>query len=237
MQKRNKSSIGITSKSLNNPSNSTIMKETCDYSNQAYPPSVFYKAACIDFYLKKYKCKIITSEFRYGINQFVTDLLILTSRNTISIEIKTEHDDLRRLEGQISESRKHFNLTIVFAAAKHKAELLATLPSDIGITIFDNGQCKIVRTPKRNIPDISEIIASIPALFLRKYFKIHLQVDSDKVRQEVLEHHRPKIKECFSEYITNKFSKNYIQFLYDRGEQTHVDDISTLTMKSIIEIN
>lgn len=230
-------SIEATSKSLNNPPNSPVVIEPCDYSNQPYPPSVFFKAVCIDFYLKKYKCQIITSEFRYGINQLVTDLLILTSRNTISIEIKTEHDDLRRLEGQISESRKHFNLTIVFAAAKHKAELLATLPSDIGITIFDNGRCKIVRTPKRNIPDISEIIASIPALFLRKYFKIHSQIDSDKVRQEVLEHYAPKIRGCFSEYIITKFSKNYIQFLYDRGEQTHVDDISTLTMRSIIEIN
>lgn len=227
----------VTSRSLNNPPSSPVLIERCNYHSRPYPPSVFYKAVCIDFYLKKYRCQIITSEFRYGFNQLVTDLMILTSQNTISIEIKTEHDDLRRLERQISESRKHFNLTIVFAAAKHKDELLATLPSDIGITIFNHGQCKIVRSPKRNIPEISEIIASIPALFLKKYFKIPLQIDSDKVRQEVLEHYSSKVRGCFSEYIINKFSKNYIQFLYDRGEQTHIDDISTLTMKNIIEIN
>ena len=207
------------------------------FSSQTYPPSVFYKAECIDFYLKKYKCLLITNEFRYGINQLITDLVLLTPRNTVSIEIKTEQDDLRRIETQISESRKHFNLTIVFAALKHKDELLSILPLDVGITIFNCGRCQIIRSPKRNTPIISEIVASIPAVFLRNYFKINSHFDSDKVRLTVLENHSSRINECFSNYLKHKFAKNYMQFLCDRGEQTHVEDISTLTMKGTIEIN
>lgn len=201
-----------------------------------YPPSALYKSICIDFYIKKYKCQLITSEFKYGVLQMVTDLAIITPRNTISIEIKTEQDDLRRLNSQIIESRKNFNLTIVFAASQYTHELLSILPPDVGITILENENCKIVRTPKRNEPLNLELVASIPAVFLRSYFKVPNNLDSDKTRAYVLTKHSYHVNECFRAFMKHKFSKNYKQFLSDRGEKTHIDDIPTLTMKNIIEI-
>lgn len=205
-------------------------------SKNLYPPSALYKSICIDFYLKKYKCQLITSEFRYGILQMVTDLAIITPRNTISIEIKTEQDDLRRLHSQIIESRKNFNLTIVFAASQYTHELLSILPPDVGITILENENCKIVRTPKRNEPLNLELVASIPAVYLRSYFKVPGNLDSDKTRAYVLTKYSYHVHECFRAFMKYKFSKNYNQFLSDRGEKTHIDDIPTLTMKNIIEI-
>lgn len=205
-------------------------------SKNPYPPSALYKAICIDFYIKKYKCQLITSEFRYGISQMITDLVIITPRNTVSIEIKTEQDDLRRLHSQIIESRKNFNLTIVFAASQYKEELLSILPQDVGITVLEKEKCKIIRAPQRNEPSYLELVASIPAFFLRSYFKIPNHLDSDKTRVYVIKKYINHIQECFRAFLKHKFIKNYNQFLSDRGEKTHIDDIPTLTMKNIIEI-
>ena len=205
-------------------------------SKNPYPPSALYKAICIDFYIKKYKCQLITSEFRYGVSQMITDLAIVTPRNTVSIEIKTGQDDLRRLHSQIVESRKNFNLTIVFAASQYRDELLSILPQDVGITILEKENCKIVRAPRRNEPLASELIASIPVVFLRSYFKIPNKLDSDKTREYVLRKYINHIQECFRAFMKHKFNINYNQFLSDRGEKTHIDDIPTLTMKNIIEI-
>ena len=186
--------------------------------------------------MKNEKLQLVTSEFRYGISQMITDLAIVTPRNTISIEIKTEHDDLRRLNAQIIESRKNFNLTIVFAAAQYRDDLLSILPPDVGITILEKGHCKIIRLPQRKKPLDLELVASIPAVYLRSYFKIPGNLDSDKTRIYVLKKHADHIHECFRNFMKHKFVKNYNQFLSDRGKKTHIDDLPTPTMKNVIEI-
>lgn len=211
-------------------------KPTLGLSHLLFPPAALYKAACIDYYIKLYKCHVITSEFRYGTNQLVTDLVLMTSRNIISIEVKSEHDDLRRLKSQVSEARKNFNLTLVFAAPKHKNELLDLLPLDVGITIFENGRCKLIRKPQRNNPLETEIVATIPASFLRTYFKIPQNLDSDQVRLLVINKHRHSVFECLKLYMRHKYSDNYHRFLLDRGERTHIEDIPILNMKNFIDI-
>ena len=200
-----------------------------DWSNQ-------YKAFCIDFYLKHYKCQLIGSEFRYGIAQLVTDLIITTPINTISIEIKTEHDDLRRILRQTAEASKVFNLVIVFIAAKHEREILKLLPEHVGITVFSEHGCKIVRAPHRQKIQPTEAIASIPASFLRLYFNISENLNSDKLRQYIISHKASDVNSCFRSYLLEKYEKNYMQFLHDRGKYTHIEDIPTLNMKCQVEI-
>lgn len=198
--------------------------------------SNLYKAFCIDFYLKHYKCQLIGNEFRYGTAQLVTDLIIVTPINTISIEIKTEHDDLRRILRQTAEASRVFNLVIVFIAAKHEREILKVLPDHVGITIFSEHGCKIVRAPHRQNIQPTEAIASIPASFLRLYFNISENLDSDKLRQYIIAHKASDVNSCFRSYLLEKYEKNYMQFLQDRGIYTHIEDIPTLNMKSQVEI-
>lgn len=229
---------GATIRDDNNPTlnNSNELKSSIDIHLPVVQPSIIYKASCIDFFIKRYKCKLITSEFRYGSSQLVTDLVILTKRNTISIEIKSEYDDLRRVTNQVQESLKNFNLTIVFADSKHKDALLSLLPIDAGITIFHKGHCEVVRSPKRKNVIPHELVSSIPASFLRSFFRIKKNLDSDKMRGYVLDEYSTRILECFRAYLDHKFSDNYCRFLLDRGQYTHIEDIPTLTMKDLIEI-
>ena len=226
----------IEEQNSNDTWNEGVEMRSHELSRNAYPPSALYKAYCIDFYIKKYKCQLITSEFRYGISKLITDLVIITQRNTISIEIKTEKDDLRRLKSQIIEARKNFNLTIVFAASQYKHELLNELPDDVGITLLKNGHCEVLRIPKRNVPSDLEILASIPVVYLRSFFSIPNNLDSDKARSYVIRMYHKRVQECFRAFMNYRFAKNYNQFLSDRGEKTHIDDIPILTMKSLIEI-
>lgn len=197
--------------------------------------SAQYKAMCIDFYLKRLKCQIIGSEFRYGIAQLITDLIIVTPKNTISIEIKTEQDDLRRILRQATEASKVFNQVIIFISSKHEMEAINILPHNIGITTVLDNCCKIARIPQRNIPLPSELLASIPASFLRSYFNITGCMDSDELRQHILEHNASEMNTCFRKYLVRKYLKNYSQFLSDKGSITHMEDIPILTMKTEIE--
>lgn len=196
--------------------------------------AISYKCKCIDFYLKRFSCELIASEFRYGKLQLVTDLLFLTVKNIISIEIKAEHDDLRRLYNQIIEAKKNFNFIIVFAAAKHIESLLTMLPADVGITSFIDNKITIIRTPKRHILQSEEIIWGIPIAYLRRHFIVSSDYNSDETRDYILTKYKHRIPSVYREYLHSKFQTKYTQFLSDRGEETHLEDIPVLSMKEYI---
>ena len=195
-----------------------------------------YKAKCIDFYLKRANCQVIGNEFRYGTGQLITDLVLLTPRNTISIEIKTAQDDLRRLPKQVIEASKVFTQTIVFISSEHKCNALKMLPNTVGIIVVSSKGCAVIRTPRRLNPEPMEVLASIPSSFLRRYFKIAENMHSDDLRIHVLQGYSSKINICFRHYLIEKYEQNFAQFLSDRGTQTHVEDIGILNMKSQIEL-
>ena len=197
--------------------------------------AISYKCKCIDFYLKKYNCELIASEFRYGKLQLITDILVLTTRNVVSIEVKAEHDDLRRLYNQVIEARKNFNFVIVFAAAKHIDSLLSILPTGIGITSFIDDKITIIRTPQRYALQLDAIIWSIPTTFLRKYFKVPSEYNSDQAREYILTTQKSKIQSVYREFLRSKFQTKYAQFISDRGEETHLEDIPVLSMRECID--
>ena len=197
--------------------------------------AVSYKCKCIDFYLKKFNCQLIASEFRYGKSQLVTDLLILTTKNVVSIEIKAEHDDLRRLCNQVLEAKKNFNLIIVFSAAKHLDSLLSILPPEIGITVFEKNKITVIRNPQRQSLQLDAVIWSIPIIFLRKYFIVPCECNSDQTREYILTKFKGKIAFVYREFLRSRFQTKYIQFMSDRGEETHVEDIPVLSMREYIE--
>lgn len=194
-----------------------------------------YKCKCIDFYLRKFKCQLIASEFRYGKLQLITDLLILTTKNVVSIEIKAEHDDLRRLCNQVIEAQKNFNLIIVFSAAKHLNSLLSILPPEIGITVYEKNKITVIRNPQRLPLQMDAVIWSIPIIFLRKYFIVPCEYNSDETREYILRHFQGKIVFVYREFLRSRFQSKYIQFMSDRGVETHVEDIPILSMKEYIE--
>lgn len=197
--------------------------------------AVSYKCRCIDFYLRRYNCQLIASEFRYGKSQLVTDLLLLTSKNVVSIEIKAENDDLRRLNNQILEAQKNFNYIIVFSAVKHVDSLLSILPPDVGITSFEKDKITVIRNPQRHSLQLDAVIWSIPIAFLRKYFVVPIEYNSDQTREYILTKFKRDIISAYREFLHSRFQTKYIQFMSDRGEETHVEDIPILSMKEYIE--
>lgn len=181
------------------------------------------------------KCSLIVNELRYGKLQLVTDLLFLTSKNIVSIEIKTDKDDLRRLENQIAEAKKNFNKIIVFAAEKHLKSLLLILPSEVGITIMANNKIKIVRHPKRFIVEDEELLYSMPSNFLKKSFFVPASYNSDQTRDFILSQPHSKINCVYRNYLIDKYGNKFKIFLSDRGTETHIEDIPLLSIGESVE--
>lgn len=75
----------------------------------------YIKCLFIDFLLSKGEDQIIGNEFMYGVKRKVVDLVVLKDDKIIAVEIKSDSDNLKRLEEQILEYKKIFDyvLTIV----------------------------------------------------------------------------------------------------------------------------
>lgn len=85
------------------------------------------------------------TEFRVG--GCKADVVILNGTSTV-YEIKSERDRLDRLQDQISAYRKVFAKVNVITGENHVKEVLASVPSDVGILILtDRYQISPVREP------------------------------------------------------------------------------------------
>lgn len=63
----------------------------------------YIKCLFIDYLLSRSKELIIGNELMYGIKRKVVDLVVLQNKKIIAVEIKSDSDNLSRLEEQISE--------------------------------------------------------------------------------------------------------------------------------------
>lgn len=75
------------------------------------------------------------SEFRIGACK--ADLVILNGTSTV-YEVKSERDNLDRLENQIAAYRKVFARVNVIAAEEHVNSISACIPSDVGILVLSD---------------------------------------------------------------------------------------------------
>lgn len=67
------------------------------------------------FLLSKGENLIIGNEFMYGIKRKVVDLVVLKNDKIIAVEIKSNSDNLKRLEEQILEYKKIFDYVLIVA--------------------------------------------------------------------------------------------------------------------------
>lgn len=63
----------------------------------------YIKCLFIDYLLSKDEDSIIGNEFMYGIKRKLVDLVVLKKHKTIAVEVKSNNDNLIRLEEQIKE--------------------------------------------------------------------------------------------------------------------------------------
>ncbi|MCL2651706.1 MAG: sce7726 family protein [Candidatus Azobacteroides sp.] len=192
----------------------------------------YIKSQLIDFYISELTDNlVIGNEVMYGTKRKLVDLLILNNNELIAIEIKTDNDDLRKIEEQVKESKKIFDYIIVCTTIAHLEKIMQLLSNDIGIySINEQGIKKIRKPQKQKKLNKAEILFSINSNFLRKNLSTpSSNINSDEIRQYYNKESINKIHNLFIDYLQRKVHSKFNLFLQHRGEFTHIDDIPLLS--------
>lgn len=94
--------------------------------------------------LSKNKSRLI-DEYEVGSRR--ADLVEIKKNKMICYEIKSDRDNLKRLEGQIKEYSKFFDEIIVVVGEKYKDQVLDLIPTYCGIYLVESDSIKIIRKP------------------------------------------------------------------------------------------
>lgn len=194
----------------------------------------FIKALFIDFLLEaEHNNYIIGSEVMFAYKKVVADLILLSNNSIQAFEIKAKNDDLRKLESQLIEYNKVFDFVNVLVTENHflKANQIVS-PKNGLIIVKNNLEIEIYRHPVQNIIlNKEELLSTMSANFIKKYFKINTQnLSSSKIRNPLLEKDIEEIRNALYLFLKTRISNKYLNFIYEKGIKTHFEDITLLSM-------
>jgi hypothetical protein len=174
----------------------------------------------------------IGQEIMYGTNRLVADMVIISESKLYAIEIKSARDDLRRIDNQLLNYNKIFDYVYVITTDKYQAHI-KNADDKIGIFTFsDNGDFQL--TKKASLLksfNKEEALNTIPISFLKKYYQLKSSLLAHEVRANLCAKSKKSIKECLNLYLTNCISYKYANFISEKGEQSHFEDIAILSFR------
>ncbi|QTE81017.1 sce7726 family protein [Shewanella algae] len=92
---------------------------------------------------------VIVNEFVFDNFKRRADLLIVKNDKLYSFEIKSEFDDLSRLDGQVAQYLKYFDKVTIVAASKHIEQVVQSTPSNVAVLELKSvNNFKVVRRGK-----------------------------------------------------------------------------------------
>lgn len=195
----------------------------------------YIKALVIDWLIINYPNVIIGNEIMYGTSRRVVDLLAIIDRQTIAFEIKSSSDNLLRLPEQITEYKKVFDRINVVTAPSHLIGLKQIITPSIGLYVIGDGieELRIAKNNNRTVKN--EMLYSISSSYLKKRFPQFRNLYSDTLRHRLRSEKKDTIHSILIDFYINRITEKYKLFLSDRGNQTHIDDIPTLSSFTIID--
>jgi len=176
----------------------------------------------------------IGQEVMYGTNRLFADMVLITGDKLYAFEVKSRNDDLRRIENQLLNYKKIFDYVFVITAENHIAQVKALSKMKIGIFMFnqDGAFHEIKKAPILQTFSKEDALNTIPATFLKKYFSTNSKLTADQVRLSLLKQKKSVIKECLHAYMKSKISYKYDNFMNEKGESVHFEDISILSLRN-----
>lgn len=198
----------------------------------------YIKCLFIDYLLSKNSQQVIGNEFMYGIKRKLVDLIVLKKNRTIAVEIKSNHDNLIRLDEQINEYKKIFDYLLIVTTEKHKNSILEKASDDIGIYIIQEDLSIIkFRNPSiQKRKDKKELLYSINARYLCKIGNYSYgKYNTDEVRRLFAKKRISYIQEILFTYLSEKYNNKFNHFMNERGINTHMEDLCLLSSSFQIE--
>lgn len=201
------------------------MEELCN-ANQI-------KAIFIDFLLNQEKGSIIGSEIMFAYKKLLADLILLNKGNIIAYEIKAQHDDFRKIEYQLAEYNKVFDYVSLITTEKHFLKAKKCIPSQNGIIVISRElDIEKYREPKLNsYIRKEELLNTMTIRFIQEYFKLpRNNLDAIKVRKLAQNKELAEIKTALYSFLYKRISVRFSNFILEKGEITHYEDIALLSM-------
>lgn len=193
------------------------------------------KASVIDWLINNYSGVIIGNEIMYGTSRKMVDLLAIFDNRTIAFEIKSSVDTLTRLPEQINEYKKVFDEINVVSATSHLTGIKRIISPSIGLFSIEQ-ELKELQKAKENSKTVKlEMLYSISSSYLKKVFPNYRNLNSDLLRQKISRENKNTIHNILIDFYKKRLSEKYRLFLSDRGEQTLIDDIPTLSSFTTID--
>lgn len=193
------------------------------------------KASVIDWLINNYSGVIIGNEIMYGTSRKMVDLLAIFDNRTIAFEIKSSMDTLTRLPEQINEYKKVFDEINVVSATSHLTGIKRIISPSIGLFSIEQ-ELKELQKAKENRKTVKlEMLYSISSSYLKKVFPNYRNLNSDLLRQKISRENKNTIHNILIDFYKKRLSEKYRLFLSDRGEQTLIDDIPTLSSFTTID--
>ena len=186
--------------------------------------------------MQTYPNTIIGNEVMFGSTRNAVDLLAIHNSKIIAIEIKSKDDNLKRLPNQIEEYSKVYDKIIIFCS-DDKIDTTKKIIKDTPIGLFSISGSIIRRI---NVPHVNkstnkeEMLASIPASYLKKVFKLKGKINSDEVRQLLSKKSKKQIHEQLLNFYKEKLTVSFKQYIEDKGENSVIDDLPILSKESQI---
>ncbi len=163
-----------------------------------YSSEQLIKSLLVDYFLDE----SVIAAFEIRTNESRLDFLRING-HSISYEIKSEVDNLVKLEKQVLHYSELFEFNNVVVGKKHLSKVREIIPSGYGIFIEENGKLVEKRKAKKNNNISSERQLNI---FTKKEINQFFKIDT----KSVLDLFSPKeINSIFKEALKSRYSKKW----------------------------
>jgi hypothetical protein len=197
---------------------------------------IYYKTKMIDFILHNHKKAIFVSEFPFNFQKRRADILTIDDDLTHAIEIKSDIDNIYKLNSQIEDYLKSFNKVSIFISTKH-IKVINTLHKNIGIFILKNDEIVCKRKPKtRKKLDKRILLDFLSTPEIKTLYKKKVKSTS---RIDLISNIENKISLQEINKLTvlslkNKITPTFKLFIHERINETTIHDLSILEIRNTL---
>jgi hypothetical protein len=180
---------------------------------------------------------LLLNEYSIDCHSRRVDLVTIIGDTSVAFEIKSEADNLNRIEGQIEKYLSFFDKLVIVAAPKHINKIIKVSPQQVAIWEISNKGISIIRAGK--IKRVNNGLNLLKLMTVRELSELANQISHStgyKNRNEsecILKKAPVRLirSSCFAN-IATKYSKSNYKFWIKVREQTYanVQDIGLLSL-------
>ncbi|HAU5635959.1 sce7726 family protein [Citrobacter amalonaticus] len=176
---------------------------------------------------------VLNFEFPFDFNRRRCDMLIASKNEITGIEIKSDIDNLYRLDEQLKSYYTCFNKVYVACGQRHYKEI-SQIKGSFGIIYITQDSITIKRKAKtKKELNIFSILDMCDKSSLEKSTGLKSSSKADLIMGIMSTYKKSEIYSIHHKAIYEKVSKIYDTFISEKGEIITREDITLLSLKSM----